>query len=152
MPNFDKAVDDFLAWAKIDHASQPNTYRRYYFSAQLLKKYFGNTCADRIAKKNVEDFIVWRAGQTSRETINNELFTLKLILKRLVDSKILHDNPARLVKQLKANEMSFHVIANDEEKLYLLAAPKPLQDVAVLMLETGMRCGEVYRIRRQCFT
>jgi len=67
----------------------------------------------------------------------------------LLDAKILRDSPARKVKQLKANERSFHVISNDEQKLYLLAAPQPLQDVAILMLETGMRCNEVYQLRRQ---
>lgn len=156
-PTFEQAVDDFLIWSKVEHATQPNTYKRYYFSGELLKKYFGNIKVDRIAKKNVEDFIVWRSGQTSRktkdfitrETINNELLTLKIIFKRLVESKILRDNPAQSVKQLKANERSYHVISTDEEKLYLLACPQPLQDVATVMLETGMRCGEVYRIRRQ---
>jgi integrase len=156
-PTFTKAVEDFLVWSKIEHASQPNTYKRYYFSAELLKKYFGNVKVDRIQKKDVEDFIVWRLSQTSRktkdfitrETVNNELLTLKIILKRLVESRILTDNPARGVKQLKANERNFHVITAGEEKLYLLAAPQPLQDAAILMLETGMRCGEVYRIRRQ---
>ncbi len=29
-----------------------------------------------------------------------------------------------------------------------LLAPQPLQDIAIIMLETGMRCGEVYRIKR----
>ena len=29
-----------------------------------------------------------------------------------------------------------------------MACPQPLQDVAILMLETGMRCGEVYGINR----
>jgi integrase len=156
-PSFTKAVDDFLQWSKVEHAEQLNTYKRYYFSGELLKKYFGNVKVDRIDKKNIEDFIVWRAGQTSRktkdfitrETINNELLTLKMILKRLVESRILRTNPASGVKQLKANDRNFHVITGDEEKLYLLAAPQPLQDVAILMLETGMRCGEVYRIRRR---
>jgi integrase len=155
-PTFTKAVEDFLVWSKIEHAEKSNTYRRYYFSGELLKKYFGNIKVDKIQKKDVEDFIVWRSGQTSRktkdfitrETINNELLTLKIILKRLVESRILRDSPARAVKQLKANDRNFHVITSDEEKLYLLAAPQPLQDVAIIMLETGMRCGEVYRLRR----
>lgn len=72
-----------------------------------------------------------------------------MIFKRLTESQILRDNPAQEVKQLKANERSFHVISTEEEKLYLLAAPQPLQDVAILMLESGMRCGEVYCVRRQ---
>ena len=155
-PTFSQAVDDFLVWSKIEHAGQPKTYQRYYFSCQNLKNYFGAVKVDRIQKKDVEDFIIWRSGQTSRktkdfitrETVNLELTALKTIFNRLLDAKILSDNPARKVKQLKANERSFHVISNDEEKLYLLAAPQSLQDVAILMLETGMRCGEVYRIRR----
>ncbi len=156
-PTFEKAVDDFLVWSKIQYAEQPTTYRRYYFSGELLKKYFGNVKVDKIQKKDVESFIAWRSGQTSRktkefitrETINNELLTLKIILKRLVESRILRTSPASGVKQLKANDRNFHVISTDEEKRYLLAAPQPLQDVAILMLETGMRCGEVYRVRRQ---
>jgi integrase len=155
-PTFTKAVDDFLVWSKIEHAEKSNTYRRYYFSAELLKKYFGNVKVDKIQKKDVESFIAWRSGQTSRktkefitrETINNELLTLKIILKRLVESRILRTSPASGVKQLKANDRNFHVISTDEEKRYLLAAPQPLQDAAILMLETGMRCGEVYRVRR----
>ncbi len=155
-PTFTKAVEDFLVWSKIEHAEKSNTYKRYYFSGELLKKYFGNVKVDKIQKKDVEDFIVWRSGQTSRktkdfitrETINNELLTLKIILKRLVEARILRTSPARAVKQLKANDRNFHVISSDEEKLYLLAAPQPLQDVAIIMLETGMRCGEVYRLRR----
>jgi integrase len=155
-PTFIKAVDDFLVWSKVEHAAQPNTYRRYYFSGELLKKYFGMVKVDKIQKKDIENFIAWRAGQTSRktkdfitrETINNELLTLKIILKRLVESKILRSNPAFGVKQLKANDRNYHVITHEEEKRYLLAAPQPLQDVAILMLETGMRCGEVYQLRR----
>src|SRR5262249_53491323 len=38
---------------------------------------------------------------------------------------------------------------DEEEKLYLMAASQPLQDIAALMLETGMRPEEVCRIRRQ---
>ena len=37
----------------------------------------------------------------------------------------------------------------DEEKLYLLASPQPLQDVASLILETGMRPTEIYNLTRQ---
>jgi integrase len=156
-PTFINAAREFSEWSKVEYAEQPNTYQRYYFSAETLKKYFGNTKVDRINKKSIEDFIVWRSGQISkktkefitRTTINSELLTLKMIFNRLIGAKILTDNPAKQVKQLKANEHSFHVISNDEEKLYLFAAPQPLRDVAALMLETGMRCIEVYQLRRQ---
>jgi integrase len=156
-PTFKQSSDDFLLWSKTKLANQPTTYNRYYYACQALKNYFGTVKVDRIQKKNVEDFIVWRSGQTSkqtkefisRESINIELRVLKIIFNRLFEARVLHDNPALKVKQLKANERNFHVISKDEEKLYLLACPPVLQDVATLMLETGMRCGEIYRIRRQ---
>jgi integrase len=36
-----------------------------------------------------------------------------------------------------------------EERAYLLACPQPLQNVATLILDTGMRPTEVYTLRRQ---
>lgn len=157
IPNFDKAVEDFLAWSKVEHALQTATYKRYYYSCQTLKKYFGKVKTNRIEAKDIEKYIIWRTSQTSRktrepitrETVNHELLTVKMIFNRLIEAKILSENPARTVKRLSENERQFHVLSFDEEKIYLLACPQPLQDVASVMLETGMRCGEIYRIRRQ---
>jgi integrase len=156
VPTFEKAVEDFILWAKVEHALQPATYKRYYYSCQSLKKYFGKAKTNRIETKDIEKFIVWRCSQTSqktgepitRETVNHELLTVKMIFNRLIESKILSDNPAQTVKRLSENERQFHVLTFDEENKYLLACPQPLQDVATVMLETGMRCGEVYRLRR----
>jgi integrase len=57
-------------------------------------------------------------------------------------------NTARLVKQLKENERTFHVISDAEQKRYSLAAPPLLSDIFNLMLETGLRCGEAYGLKR----
>ena len=157
IPNFEKAVEDFLLWAKVEHALQPATYKRYYYSCHSLHKYFGKVKTNRIESKDIEKFIVWRCGQTSkktgafitRETVNHALLTVKIIFSRLIESKILRDNPAQIVKRLSENDRQFHVLTFDEEKKYLFASPQPLSDVAAVMLKTDMRCGEVYRIRRQ---
>jgi integrase len=45
--------------------------------------------------------------------------------------------------------VQMRVLNTDEEKLYLMAASQPLQDIATLMLETGMRPEEICRIRRE---
>lgn len=57
-------------------------------------------------------------------------------------------NPVKDVKFLDEDNEQTRVLNAEEEKLYLLAASQPLQDIATLMLETGMRPEEVYRIRR----
>lgn len=154
-PTFAAAASDFLLWSKVSHAEQ-TTERREAFAVQVLTDFFGKKKTDAIEAKDVEKFVVWRSGQTSRKTkdkitrgtVNRELITLKKIFKRLVNEDVLRSDPARSVKLLKENDATFHVITDDEERLYLMACPRPLQDVAILMLETGMRCGEIYRIKR----
>jgi integrase len=153
----EKAIDDFLQWIKIERGEDSPTVKRYEFSCLPLKNFFGKAKADRIETNDIEKFIAWRGGQTSRktgdlikhDTINADLLVLKMIFSRLIDAKILRHSPARSIKRLSANEREFHVISEDEEKRYLMACPQPLQDVAALILETGMRCGEVYQLRRQ---
>jgi len=154
-PTFADAALNFLQWSKVCQAEK-STERREKFAVELLANFFGKKKVDAIETKDVEKFVVWRSGQTSqktktfitRGTVNRELITLKKIFKRLVNEDVLRNNPAQTVKLLKENDADFHVLSDDEEKIYLLAAPQPLQDVAILMLETGMRCGEIYRIRR----
>ncbi len=156
-PTFKQAVDDFLKWSKINHAQKPNSHERVKYSCGSLKDFFGETKVDRIEPKDIEKFIFWRSIKTSkktgkpitRDTINLELIALKTVFKRLVSAGILTENPAREIKQLADNERSFYVLTNDEEKLYLMACPQPLQDVASLMLETGMRPAEIYGLKRE---
>ncbi len=156
-PAFSRAVEDFLKMSEVEHAQKPNSFVRIRYSCQSLKIYFKETKVDRIEPKDVEKFIRWRSRQTSqktgkpvtRDTVNLELIALKTIFKRLVSKDVLSKSPARDIKQLAPNERSFHVISDDEEKLYLLACPQPLQDAAALMLATGMRPSEVYELKRQ---
>jgi integrase len=153
-PTFDKAVQDFLKWSQMERAK--NTHDRIVYSFQPLLSYFGKVKIDKIESKDIENFVLERSRQKSRktkdfitrETINRELCVLKMLFRRLVDNEVIKKNPARKIKQLSENERKFHVLTPEEKKLYLLAAPQPLQDIAGLLLETGMRCGEVYRIKK----
>ncbi len=58
-------------------------------------------------------------------------------------------NPVKKVSYLDEDNEQTRVLNAEEEKPYLLAASQPLQDIATLMLETGMRPEEVHRIRRE---
>lgn len=156
-PGFKQAVSDFLKWSKLNHAQKPNSFVRVKYSCQSLIDFFGDTRVDRITREDIEKFIFWRSRQTSRktgkpitrDTINLELIALKTIFKRLIGADILTKSPAQEIKQLAENDRSFHVLTADEEKRYLLACPQPLQDVASLMLETGMRPAEIYKLKRE---
>jgi integrase len=165
IPSFTQAMKDFLDWSEQKYAAHPNTHRRYQISSKALLRYFGTKQLDRIEKGDVERFITWRARQKKAAqgkksskpkkstkqlrpaTINRELACLKHLFKHNED--LIPKNPVKGVKFLDEDNEQTRVLNTEEQKLYLFAASQPLQDIAMLMLETGMRPEEVYRIRRE---
>lgn len=156
-PAFADAVTDFLEWYKINHAQKPNSYRRIEFSAQTSLRFFGQKRTDSINVQDIEKFILWRSQQISkktgeeisRDTINLELVVIKTLFKRLLKAGVLDKSPAEFVHLLAKNKRKFHVLTDDEERRYIMACRQPLQDMAVLMLQTGMRPSEIYFLKRE---
>jgi integrase len=66
-----------------------------------------------------------------------------------IDLKIASENPVSSVKSLPLDNGRMRVVSFEEEGLYLAACSRPLHDVAVLMLDTGMRPDEIYRMKRE---
>jgi integrase len=58
-------------------------------------------------------------------------------------------NPFSEINFYAENNEQTRVLTFQEESLYLNGASQPLRDIATLMLQTGMRPEEVYRIQRQ---
>lgn len=152
------AADEFLEVLRVQN-SEGTAHYRCFHALNPLKKYFGKTRADKIKSRDVEKYVAWRREQKSvktgkpitADTVNKELTTLSRVYRRLIKNNLVGNNPASEVSRLPANVPTFHVITPEQEKIYLMACPPMLQDVATVMLETGMRCGEVYRIRRDGF-
>lgn len=171
VPRFSEAMKDFLAWSEHEHAAKPATHRRYEVSSKALLRFFGDKPLDQIKPEHVEQFKLWRIKQKKTApakkvkklgaaiktdkaikpaTVNRELACLKILFNHFIKSDVLTKaNPVSRVKFLKEDNEQMRVLTSDEEKLYLLAASQPLQDIATLMLETGMRPEEVCRIRRE---
>jgi integrase len=164
VPTLKQAIDAFLEWSGTEHAAHPNTSKRYKTASKPLFRYFGNVRLDAIDSEKVEAYKAWRSKQRRQPpmnakankkktrplrpaTINRELAFLKILFNRNDDS--VPANPVRKVKLLNEDNLQTRVLSADEEKLYLLAASQPLQDIATLMLETGMRPEEVCHIRRE---
>lgn len=171
IPTFGDAVKDFLVWSKVEHAAKPNTYIRYDTSTKPLIRFFKNTRLDHISSNDVEKYKVWRSQQTglprgvkpkqpaaskkpkaeakilAPATVNRELACLKKIINRLVREDVLTSNPVSKVKFFNEDNQQTRALSYGEEKLYLMACSQPLQDFAVLMLETGMRPDEIRNLR-----
>ncbi|REJ77959.1 MAG: site-specific integrase [Acidobacteria bacterium] len=163
IPKFEEAVADYLAWSAVEHREKPNTHDAYVNSTKALKLFFGNCRIDKINPKKVEDYKAWRANQPLRTikkkngkkktisngTINRELACLRLIINHQIKNELLTSNPVSKVKMLSENLNRWRVISKSEEKKYLFAASQPLEDIATLMLNTGCRQGELFKLRKE---
>lgn len=154
-PNFNKAMQDFLAWSEQQHQAHPNTYGRYAASSKALLKFFKDKRLDKITAEDVENYKSWRAKQKGERTkkvlkpatTNRELACLKALFNFHGKGNKYLTNPVSDVKFFNEDNEQIRTISFEEQRLYLATASQPLKDAAILMLETGMRPEEVYRIK-----
>ena len=154
-PKFEEYVPKFLAWSKQQH--RMNTYLLHRNNYTTLLRHFSGKWMDEITSGMIEDFKLARIveerqnskdGETvSPATVNRALTTLKLIFNRAAKDGFPISNPTNDVAFLEEGEGQIRVISFEEELAYFQAASQPLRDIARIMLETGMRPEEVYRMK-----
>jgi integrase len=162
VPAFSAAMRDFLAWSEKEHASHPRTHLRYKTSSAALLRHFRDQRLDAITPDDVEKFKIHRgserrkravgkkSGQILRPaTVNRELACGKAMYNFAIKGGLSSKNPFSRVRFLAENNEQTRVLTYGEQRRYLSVASQPLKDIAVLMLETGMRPEEVYRIEKE---
>jgi integrase len=126
-------------------------------SSAALLRFFGDQPLDKITSDLVEQFKAARSvakGQrTDRRimpaTVNRELACLRAMFNHAIKAGVPVNNPICKsgAKALSEHNEQTRVLTFDEQGRYLAVATPMLRDVATLMLETGMRPEEVYRIQ-----
>ena len=76
----------------------------------------------------------------SPASVNRELATLRRLLRLAQEWKVLDRVPR--IRLLRGERNREFVLSHTLQPKYLAAAPHPLQDVALLILESGIRPGE----------
>lgn len=164
VPTLTVAMKEFLAWSKQQHSAHPNTHKRYTTSSKPLLRFFADNKLDAITPEMIEKYKTMRL-QTKRTptkkqlksvstgqqlkpaTINRELACLKIVFNHFIKQDVINKNPVSRIKFLVENNEHMRVLSVEEEQLYLSVASQPLYDVAVLMLQTGCRPEEIYRLQ-----
>ena len=102
---------------------------------------------DAIDESVIDGYKQRRTRQPSRygrplspASVNRELATLRRLLRLAQEWKILDRLPR--IRLLRGERNREFVLTHGLEPKYLQAAPQPLRDVAILILETGVRPGE----------
>jgi integrase len=152
-PKFEEFVDQFLKWSEQQH--RPKTHELHYGNCKALKRFFRGKWLDEITQGMAEDFKVRRAQEkrwgereetaVSGVTVNRALSTLRLIYNYAERCGFLVSNPVKHVTFFREIGRT-RIISLEEEQAYLAAASQLLRDIARIMLDTGMRPEEVFRI------
>jgi integrase len=152
-PKFEEFVEQFLKWSKQQH--RPKTHELHSGNCKTLKRFFRGEWLDEITQGIVEDFKLRRIKEkrwaeregtaVSGVTVNRALSTLRLIYNYAECCGFLVSNPVKHVTFFPEAGRT-RIISPEEEQAYLAAASQPLRDIARIMLDTGMRPEEVFRI------
>ncbi|MCZ6905071.1 MAG: tyrosine-type recombinase/integrase [Acidobacteria bacterium] len=153
-PKFEEYVPKFLAWSKQQHRDK--TYKLHRTNCHLLLRYFTGKYLDDITSGMVEDFKLARIREVrsnardgravTSATVNRALTTLRLMFNHAARGGLAVSNPTTGVTWFDEGPGRMRIITFEEEMAYLQAASQPLRDIARIMLDTGMRPEEVFRI------
>lgn len=149
---------EFKQWCAVEHKDRPSTHARYMRSVKALNEFFGNTTLRAVTVGMVEKYKIHRSQQKRKNArdgrlvtpaaVNRDLAVLRILFNYAVRLGLVAKNPVSEVRFFRERQNHMRVLSPEEEQSYLAATSPLLHDVAVLMLETGMRPGEIYRLQR----
>lgn len=132
----------FLEAIRVHCASKPLTVKFYGKKLTRLLEFepLAKTRLDRIDEAAIEAFVQHRSKQVSPASVNRELATLRRLLRLAQEWKVIDRVPR--IRLLRGERTREFVLSHQQERQYLGAAPPLLRDVALLLLDTGLRLGE----------
>jgi len=145
-PMFSDLAKRFLAHVEARHENKPQTVQFYAAKLNRLLEYapIAGARLDRIDEGIIEGYVVARCASVGPATVNRELATLRLMLRLAHEWREIQRVPR--IRLLTGERVRDFVLSRKQEEIYLGACPQPLNDIAVLMLETGLRIGEALHL------
>ncbi len=157
IPKFDEFSKQFLESSKQRH--RPKTYALHAWNIKTMKRVFGGKYLDEISTEMVERFKTDRKHEVRQKakdarlitgtTVNRALETLKAMFYEAERMGFFMRNPVVGVAMFRQPLDSMRVITFEEQRSYLAKASQQLRDIAEIILDTGMRPEEVFRITVQ---
>ena len=137
----------FIDAIQVRCAAKPATILFYSKKLARLLEFerLASSPLDKIDEVVIEKFVQHRSKQVSPASVNRELATLRRLLRLAQEWKVIDRVPR--IRLLRGERSRDFVLSYQQEHLYLEAAPQPLRDVALLMVDTGLRLGEVVALQ-----
>ncbi len=133
----------FIDAIQVRCAEKPNTIRFYANKLARLLEFEPVAFArlDKIDEALIESYVQNRSKQVSPASVNRELATLRRLLRLAQEWREIDRVPR--IRLLPGERSREFVLSHAQERTYLEAAPQPLADAAMLMLDSGLRVGEL---------
>ena len=153
-PVFSKFAEDYLAYSKANKLSY--VVEVYYVNGTLIP-FFGKMRLDKITPFEVERFKQQRLEDgLKKSSINREVGLFKSMLRTAVEWELISRNGAKEAKLFKLEEPETDRVLSyaEEHKLFaacdepeLLCRAQHLKSIIYIALYTGLRRGEILRLR-----
>lgn len=143
VPTLNEFAPKFKAHIQIRSAEKPATINFYFKKLTRIPEFapLRNAKLNKIDEALIERYIEKRKGnRLSPATVNRELATLRRLLYLAKRWSVIKAVPT--IEMLDGERQRKFVLSHSDENNYLAIAPDPLRDVALLILDTGLRIGE----------
>jgi integrase len=146
-PSLKVFSDRFMQAVSVRCAEKPRTVEFYQEKLNRLLEFpaLANAALDAIDEALIEQYVQERRKLVAPATVNRQLATLRRALRLAQEWKVIDHLPR--IRLLQGERTREFVLSREQEPVYLNAAPDPLKDLALLMLETGLRDGEALALR-----
>src|SRR5215471_504876 len=146
-PTLAQFAAQFTDFIQVRCESKPKTVIFYKGKlARLLDfDFLAHARLGQIDEELIERFVLARRKQVEPGTVNRELATLRRILRLAQEWKIIDRVPR--IRLLDGERTRDFVLGQRAERGYLENSPQPLRDIALLILETGLRIDEALHLR-----
>jgi integrase len=161
-PTLKEFAQRFIDEIEVRCQGKQNTIQFYAIKLARLLEFepLASARLDRIDEELIAAFVQNRSHQKSRAggnrkkapaisvgktlspaSVNRELATLRRLLRMAHEWKVINRVPR--IRLLRGERSREFVLSHAQERNYLEFAPQPLKDAALLMIDTGLRVGEV---------
>src|SRR5215467_12322126 len=142
MPTLRGFAERFICAIQVQCSRKPQTIRFYAQQMAALLEFapLADCRLCDVDEALIQAFVEYRARTTCTATVNRGLATLRRALRLAQRWKLIDRLPQ--VRLLAGEHRREWVLSHEREAEYLTSCPQPLQDCALLMLDTGLRVGE----------
>jgi integrase len=142
----------FEPWAEASTSAKTwlDYYRPGIRTIQTYKP-LANLRLNEITSEKAAEFAAWRQSAGLQvSSVNSSLQVLRRIMRLAAQWGATEIAPS--IKMLPGERHREHVVKVEEEGRYLAAAPEPLGSVVSILIDTGMRPDECYRLQWESVT